>query len=764
MGVMARFGFCIPLLFIGSWAFGATDNLLTNGGFEGGAGADGVPVAWRKDFFVGKPSWSMTSDSPHGGAKCALIETVSDVNAFLISDPPLPCAPNEQLSLSVWCRAGDMTTSSGGKLIANLAFIGPEGYLYQRRRATVTVPKAGEWFQIKAEFTAPPRCSAVSLQIGTQQMTGKCWWDDAEIRSAKSLVARFHTPNLKFEPGDQEVPLVVINRDPKLTGVEIVVDANHAKDHTGQVVLSKVSDKPETTVPVKFKFTKRGNTRLQADVSFKEAGSAACITTQTVYIYPELKVDPLLPTHYVIEDGGAPHFEARVFVREASVGEREKLSLKYELRDSANKVAASGTLSKLTPNPITIKAALKEAINTPGDYTFDVKLINGDRVTTNATQDWHIIHRNQAETILGPDGNLIVDGKPFFPLGMYMGRDFKGLNEIGFNVLQWYNMFTWDEGGDQEIKDLLDRIEKAHSKALMFVSHGLHWRMPMEEARRRIQVFRNHPAVLVWYQEEAVARGIWTLPQLGEFYNICKHEDPHHPVLIGDESDMSAKIKDRAKMFPDEYMDIATWWWYPIPPRPTDNPEGYEGERAINDEIVPPSFLTLPKIKKPIWVTLQCYRKPGPTDTRFATEAEYRAMTYIAVIHGSKALMWYTGTGESGGGIQEHLEEGHWDYFKKLIGESKEMGPVFMAPDAKEQATLEPGGAPISMLVKQVGDKRVLLAVNRGVAPVEANIKLPGLAKRAINVRFENRTIQPQDDGGFADKFAQYAVHVYELP
>jgi hypothetical protein len=339
--------------------------------------------------------------------------------------------------------------------------------------------------------------------------------------------------------------------------------------------------------------------------------------------------------------------------------------------------------------------------------------------------------------------------------------------DSGLNVTQAYNPFNFPSEGpadNQRIKDFLDEAYRAGFKTLTFVSHSLTDRLNDEEALRRIRTFRNHPATLVWYQEEAVARGIRNVSWLCDHYRMLKKEAPEHPVLMGDMRDTSKNIKDRSTMFPDECMDAGIWWWYPIPLRAKSSSENYEGEGTDKLEMVPPTFLTLAQTKKPLWVAVQSYRKPDLADGRFPTPEEYRAQAYISVIHGAKGVFFYTGVGEQGMGIFNKPEEGNWAYLKKLTVELKEMSPVFLAADAKETVSVaEPTSAPISLRLKQVGSKKVLLAANRVVTPIKATIRGGFIKPGSIPVRFENRNAEATKPGELTDTFDKYAVHIYEF-
>jgi hypothetical protein len=203
-------------------------------------------------------------------------------------------------------------------------------------------------------------------------------------------------------------------------------------------------------------------------------------------------------------------------------------------------------------------------------------------------------------------------------------------------------------------------------------------------------------------------------------------------------------------------MDLGMWWWYPLP-LGAGNPSVLNGEEAAHGlELVPPSFLTQRNTDKPIWVGVQSYKKPSPW-ARFPTPLEYRAQAYISVIHGAKGLMWYGGGVE--GGIYGKLEEGHWDDLKSLATELHEMSPVFMAPTG-DAPKFSPGNAPISVMLKTMPDRTVLLTANRGSQPVDAafDVKGSGPAK----VLYENRDVAVKN-GKLTDHFDPYTVHVYEL-
>jgi hypothetical protein len=187
--------------------------------------------------------------------------------------------------------------------------------------------------------------------------------------------------------------------------------------------------------------------------------------------------------------------------------------------------------------------------------------------------------------------------------------------------------------------------------------------------------------------------------------------------------------------------------------------EGQDPSKGFSFE--PPTFLTNAPHGKPLWVGLQAYRKPKRSDGRLPSPEEYRAMAYLAVIHGGKGLLYYMGG--SGWNIEGSKDEKRpWDYLNDLVPELAQMIPAFLAPSAQDKVTIEPEKARISSCVKKVGDKVVVITVNRDNAPVDAVISLPGIGNYPVNVKFENRSVTPAD-GGLLDHFEPYGVHIYEV-
>jgi hypothetical protein len=287
-------------------------------------------------------------------------------------------------------------------------------------------------------------------------------------------------------------------------------------------------------------------------------------------------------------------------------------------------------------------------------------------------------------------------------------------------------------------------------------------------------MFRNHPALLAWDEEESIARGDASFDVVAKMREVLREEDPNHPFMIGDARAPIGQV-DRSNLFPAELMDLGMWWWYPIPLGPGSNKGSVlEGEElAKTYEMAPPTFLTQRKTEKPVWVGVQSYRKGTPP--RFPTPTEYRAQPYIAIIHGAKGLMWYGGSVTHGmfalskNGKQSdddtgtpNDKEAHWDYVKVLARELQDLSDVFMGV-TEETPKVSPGDALISVCIKRAPGRVVMLAVNRNNKAVDVVFSSPHVKAGAVKVLAEGRTVTAKA-GELQDHFEAYGVHVYQLP
>ncbi|MEI7575514.1 MAG: glycoside hydrolase family 2 TIM barrel-domain containing protein [Armatimonadota bacterium] len=156
----------------------------------------------------------------------------------------------------------------------------------------------------------------------------------------------------------------------------------------------------------------------------------------------------------------------------------------------------------------------------------------------------------------GKGYQLTVNGKPFFVKGAGAPVErFAGLSQYGANSVR-----TW--GVDEKTGPLLDEAQKQGLKVCvgfwMRKEDGFSYRKPedlkaqMEDFRKWVKTYKNHPALLMWaVGNEVELGGEWPecFIQSEELAKVVKSEDTNHPV-----------ISVVADMWPEKQAMIEKYW------------------------------------------------------------------------------------------------------------------------------------------------------------------------------------------------------------
>lgn len=363
---------------------------------------------------------------------------------------------------------------------------------------------------------------------------------------------------------------------------------------------------------------------------------------------------------------------------------------------------------------------------------------------------------------------IMVDGKPFFPLGFYGGRNIEDLRRLAdspFNCVLDYGMTAEDV---ETTRKYLDEAHRLGIKIIFCVNDVY----PSATYRKKlgdwegndailegvVKTFRDHPALIAWYNNDELAFD--KKEEMEGYYRHIKQLDPNHPQLM---------VHYRAgsyRTFVNAY-DIVGVDVYPIPKSPVTE---------LSDRI----DLAWKETggKKPIWAVPQTFawyqhRDPeDPNDTlgrrrlptpnewlngRAPTYDETRAMTYLALVHRANGILYWCFYNMTY--LPDFVER--WDFMKRIGEEVKALFPVLLSPE-ETPISLEPANEAIHCLVKVADGKRYLLAVNASRDPHRPSFRLPKGVGQTVNVKFEDRTI-PVKDGLLTDFFAPLAAHVCEL-
>ncbi|MBR3820282.1 MAG: hypothetical protein IKJ37_01530 [Kiritimatiellae bacterium] len=276
--------------------------------------------------------------------------------------------------------------------------------------------------------------------------------------------------------------------------------------------------------------------------------------------------------------------------------------------------------------------------------TQDVKceLVAGGKVLGSASSDFTRVDRLPERRVwIDRHRRCIVDGKPFFPLGMYWlpnlhdvpgGRDGKQLDWYTngpFNCVIHYTMWGRKE---------LDFCHSIGLKALNPINRDIRaclWgraKKPYtkEEAKReligRVRAVKDHPALLGWYIGDELDAA--SVPYQQDLYRIMKSVDDQHPIY--GVQDRTYDLRPFTMTF-----DVLGLDPYPV----CKNPVSMVTKMMREADVA--IFRTRPHWGVPQTFSWQWFREREQNTERFPSLAELRSMFWQFIANGANGLLPY---------------------------------------------------------------------------------------------------------------------------
>ena len=378
-----------------------------------------------------------------------------------------------------------------------------------------------------------------------------------------------------------------------------------------------------------------------------------------------------------------------------------------------------------------------------GEYRIRASFKGTDAKKLVATAPLRRLRYSGGEIRVREDNVLLINGKPFFPIGLWPAGNYGEIAAAGFN---------WVKCGNPDAK--VPSAFKAHLKKMR--KYGLRGGVELyiytelknsketaESIKRGIANVRDNATFLGWYVDEAVLAGL--PPEYARtMYEAVRKNDPHH--LLWTSHAPRNTIAEIAAW--NKYMDMTWCNIYPYPdvlhsdlPNQTIGVVGDETRKqreTVND-------------RKPVWMNLQGFIWEGrPAPTWQAT----RFMAYDAVINGAKGVIWYN--------THQIPRPGpFWSSIKRTAGQLRDISAVLVSPDVKTALRID-GTEPdqIRYLLKKCEGSVYLLAENRTAGKLSVSITGIPTTEGSLKVLFEDRRI-PVKKGVFNDTFAPWDIHIY---
>ena len=224
-------------------------------------------------------------------------------------------------------------------------------------------------------------------------------------------------------------------------------------------------------------------------------------------------------------------------------------------------------------------------------------------------------------------GRTIVNGKPFFPLGMYTsGKNRRDDYVKGpFNCVMPYSM------PDKEAMDFYHTNGVKVIYTLKDVYHGasrlFRNTIKTDEDERKfiakkVKMFKNHPALLAWYVNDELS--IALKKRLTARRELMEKLDGGHPTWA-----VVYQIENLREYMPT--CDIIGTDPYPVPKRPLSMVTDWT--RKTVDAYYG---------KRPVWQVPQAYDPGAAKGGRMPTAEEMRQMSWQCVAAGANGLVYYS--------------------------------------------------------------------------------------------------------------------------
>ena len=434
--------------------------------------------------------------------------------------------------------------------------------------------------------------------------------------------------------------------------------------------------------------------------------------------YAELRVSPVLDDI----DGGSD--TVRLRVRLTSVDSAEPL--------------AERTVDDLSPNELRVRLPLPELA--PGKYRLAAAVLT--RATGELIyEDVHQLERRPGrapKSYVDEHNRLIVDGEPFFPLGMYWSgvneEELRTFAEGPFNCLMPYGRPDADgmdlcrRMGLKVIYSIKDFYFGTRYCPDFIQSEADEERVVREYVRR----FRDHPALLAWYINDE--RPLSLLSRLEAHQRWVEEEDPDHPswVVLYQVGDVALYARTFDAIGTDPY---------PIPGRPASMAGQWarQTREAVDNA-------------RAIWMVPQVFNKASyrstpeeQRDMRPPTFDEMRSMTWQCITEGANGIIFYSWFDMRRD--KAYPFEQRWPQVKRVAQEVADMIPVLLsveptpdleidAPESVHWTTRSHDGSVYLFLVNDSEEKaRAAIRFPKPVRSLElAGNRVPVSNRRTLDV------------------------------
>jgi len=251
-------------------------------------------------------------------------------------------------------------------------------------------------------------------------------------------------------------------------------------------------------------------------------------------------------------------------------------------------------------------------------------------------------------------------------------------------------------------------------------------------------------------------------------YERMRAADPSRPVLLnlGQGVAWDAYIgRGVRRNHPEDYLkyvkgcDVVSFDIYPVV---HENPEVSGKLEFVAQGVERLGQWT--RGQKLVWNCIECTHIGNPQAK--ATPQQVRAEVWMALIHGSRGLIYFVHQFKPAFREAALLDDPEMLAAVTAINQQiRELAPVLNSPSLTAGVAVKSSApeTPLAWMMKRRGDETYLFAVNLRNCPTRGSFEIRGLPENATaEVLGESRSLSVRDRT-FADEFEPYAVHLYRV-
>ncbi len=334
--------------------------------------------------------------------------------------------------------------------------------------------------------------------------------------------------------------------------------------------------------------------------------------------------------------------------------------------------------------------------------------------------------------------SLLVDGEPFFPIGLYwLQADILApMRRLHFNSGDYFYKLR-----GEEVAALMDEAAEAGMYILLELT---------EYARRRpepdyraiaavVERYRQHPALLAWYIVDEPGETKMKPEAAEAIYKLVRKRDPYHPTYL---------VNNRPNLYAtySAASDILAIDVYPIPNYPISQ---------VGDYMQQARWTSLER--KPVWLVAQAF---GGVEhwPRSPTASELRNMIYQGLVGGAKGVLFYRYCQEN----ERHIQPlALWREVQRLAAELAELGPVLLQEEHRLEAQSAGGG--VEVAVKEYKRNFYVFAVNVAEERRRLDLRLEGLPPMGRAEVLHGQAVPTLTNGRLAAELGPLGTAVFRL-